>query len=153
MTLFLPAGRGRWFESRPPSQLSPPPLVRVQASQPTFTVSQQIASQDLHAPTKISSHESPEVFQQYNVNYRRDVSEAMEKLAECSRTLDLDFIPARLPRALARVQASQPTSTTSQPSPPQGLQALAMISCYEPTKVFRQRNSKDQRYFNEAMNS
>lgn len=37
---------------------------------------------------KISGHETPEVFQRYNIKDRRDLVEAMEKLAEFNRVED-----------------------------------------------------------------
>ena len=46
---------------------------------------------------KISGHETPEVFQRYNIKDRRDLVEAMEKLAEFHRVEDL-----KLERAPAR---------------------------------------------------
>ena len=95
-TLFLPAGRGRWFESRPPSQVPPSSArsreVLLHRAAQSFSVAQH------HGPTR-----------------RR---RSNEKLTECTRSLDLDSIPARWPRALVRVQASQPNFLASQPTFP-----------------------------------
>ena len=54
-------------------------LVRVQASQPNLTES---------VAMKISGHKTRDVFERYNIKDRRDIVEAMEKLARHQRAED-----------------------------------------------------------------